>query len=159
MNGHACIVGGADSTLGMSVLSMNTLQEGTQYDISFECHIIDANELKNHFVPKIYMRLGINKFIKTMSSQRNGTIKKPVIIFYNQFQKEIVVKHKDIRDLKNLKTRLGNVVMDFVFSRVYLIYPEYYRHEIHIVRSYISGSAMGVMKSGSGLRKLAKDFL
>ncbi len=44
-------------------------------------------------------------------------------------------------------------------SRVYLAYPEYYRSEIHIVRSYVSGSAMNIMASGSGLQKLVKEFL
>ena len=69
------------------------------------------------------------------------------------------MRHQDIRNLRNLKTCLGNDVMDFVLSRVYLAYPECYRHEIHIVGSYVLGSAVGVMKTGSGLQKLAKDFL
>ena len=79
--------------------------------------------------------------------------------FYDQFQKEIEVKHKYIHELINPKIRLENDVMDFVISRVYLAYLEYYRCEIHTVRSYVSGSAMSVMASGSGLHKLAKDFL
>lgn len=143
----------------MSVLSAKTSQEGTQHGTSFECHIIDASEMKAYSVPKVYVRLEINKLIKTIPSQGSGTIKTPVTNFYNQFQKEIEVKHKDIRSLRNLKTRIGNDVMDFVLSRVYLAYPECYRHEIHIVRSYVSGSVVGVVKSGLGLQKLAKDFL
>lgn len=82
-----------------------------------------------------------------MPSQGSETIKKPFIVFYNQFLKEIEVKYQDIRDLRDLKIRLGNDVMDFVLSRMYLAYPECYRHEIHIVRSYVSGTAVGVMKT------------
>ena len=69
------------------------------------------------------------------------------------------MKHKDICELGNYKIRLGNDIIDFLISRVYLAYPEYYGSEIHTVRSYDSGSVMSVMASGSGFQKLAKDFL
>ena len=49
--------------------------------------------------------------------------------------------------------------MEFVMSRVYLAYPEYFRSEINIVSTYVYGSVMIVMASGSCLKKLAKDFL
>ena len=91
----------------------STKQEGTQHSMSFEFNFIDASELKKYSAPKVCVRLGINRLIKTMPSQGNGIIKKPFIVFFNQFHKEIEVKHQDIRDLRNQKTRLDNDVMDF----------------------------------------------
>lgn len=136
---------------GVSVLSTNTLQENTQHGTSFECHIIDVSKFKKYYVSKVCVRLGINRLIKTMPSQGSGIIKKPVIVFYNQFQKEIEVKHINICDLKNLKTHLENDIMNFMLSHVYLTYQESYKYEIHIVRSCVSCSIVDIMKSGSGL--------
>ena len=144
---------------GVTIMSTNTSKERTHFGTYFDCHIIDASGLKIYSAPKIYVCLEINKLIKMISSQGSETIKKPITNFFNQFQKEIEMKQKDICELGNLKTFLGKDVMDFVMSRQYLAYLEYYRFDIHIVRSYVSGSVMSVMASGSDLQKLAKDLL
>ena len=121
--------------------------------------VLDANSLIVSSLSEVYERLEIEKLLKAIPSKRSGIIAKPVTGFYNQFQKEIEVNHKDVRELRKVNTRLGNDVMDFVLSRLYLTYAECYRQNIHIVSSYISGSVMAIMKSGCGLEKLAKDFL
>ena len=121
--------------------------------------VLDASPLIVSSLSEVYERLEIEKLLKAIPSQGSGIIAKPVTVFYNQFQKEIEVNHKDIRELRKANTCLGNDVMDFVLSRLYLTYAECYRQNIHIVSSYISGSVMAIMKSGCGLEKLAKDFL
>ena len=67
----------------VTTLSTNTLKDRTQHGTSFEYHIIDISGLKAFFVAKIYVRLDINKLMKTITSQMSGTIKKPTTIFYN----------------------------------------------------------------------------
>lgn len=121
--------------------------------------VLDASPPVVSPLSEAYVELGIEKLLKAVPSKGIGTITKPVTVLYNQYEKEIEVKDKDIRDLKYPDTRLGNDIMDFVLSRVYLSYAECHRRKVHIVSSYVVGGVTAFTRSGCGLEKLARDFL
>lgn len=87
---------------------------------------------------EVYEYFRVEKLLSELPAQGEGNIWKPQIVFYSHCQKEMEVTHDAIRGLKRLKSRLGNDVVDFVMSRVYLTYSGKQRHEIHIVSSRIS---------------------
>ena len=108
---------------------------------------------------EVFEYLKIEKLLAELPGQGQGTVRKPETVFYTHCKKEMEVTHDAIRGLTRLKTRLGNDIVDFVMSRVYLTYPGKQRHEIHIVSSRVSGHWRGSIQSLTDLRKFALAWL
>lgn len=81
------------------------------------------------------------------------------VVFFNEKGKELEVKFAAIRDLKRVRTRLGNDVVDFVMSRFYFQYPSQTRHEIQFVLSRVSSCLEGLVQGKTSLQNWAATFL
>ena len=120
--------------------------------------IADASAFAKHSLPHVYDALALDTLLNTVPTLGEGASRKPETVFFNQNGKEVEVSHKAIRDLTKAKTRLGNDVVDFVLSRIYMAYPEERRHEIHIVSSRVCALLEAVMSGTKSIQKLAKDY-
>ena len=132
--------------------------EGTLDGASGDCSILDASRFSKHSLPQVYDDLRLDTLLKAVPTVGEGSSRRPETVFYNHCGKEVEVRHKAIRELKKAKSRLGNDIVDFVLSRVYMAYPEQRRREIHIVSSRVSALLEAVISGTKTLQKLAKDY-
>ena len=81
------------------------------------------------------------------------------VVFFNEKGKKLEVKFTATRDLRCVRTRLGNDVVDFVMSRFYFQYPSQTRHEIQILLSKVSSCLECLVQGKTSLQKWAARFL
>lgn len=132
---------------------------GTFSATSSDSKILDAKVFKGNTLWEVYSQLKIDALLKAVPTQDKGTVRTKDIVFFNHCGKEMTLKHKDIRELKNSEVRLGNDIVDFVLSRIYMAYPEERRHEIHIISSRVSAYMLLVMRNAKSAEKFARDWL
>ena len=157
----SCSVDGHHRAISISMgdgLSVDS-RGGTFLGGSFDCRIMDAKVFKGNTLWEVYSQLQIDALLKAVPTQGKGTVRKKETVFFNHCGKELTLKHKDIWELKNSKVRLGNDVVDFVLSRIYMAYPEDRRHEIHMVSSRVSAYMLLVTSHAKSAEKFARDWL
>lgn len=81
------------------------------------------------------------------------------VVFFNEKGKELEVKFTAICDLRCVRTRLGNDVVDFVMSKFCFQYPSQTQHEIQFLLSRVSSYLEGLVQGKTSLQKWAAMFL
>ena len=85
--------------------------------------IIQVGDIGEMSLSQAYSNLHIEDLLRDVpgiGGRRDGADR---VVFYNESGKELEVKFSNIRDLKRVRTRLGNDIVDFVMSRLYYQYP------------------------------------
>lgn len=108
---------------------------------------------------EVYRILKIEDLLKRVPNGGEGTIRKPETVFFNHCEKEVILKHKAIRDLKHVKTRLGNDIVDFAMSRLIWACGENLHNDVHIVSSYVSSTLLAIMNRPDEVEKFARKWL
>ncbi|KAG0627733.1 hypothetical protein M758_2G224100 [Ceratodon purpureus] len=108
---------------------------------------------------EVYRVLKVDDLLKSVPRGGEGSIRKPETVFFNQCGKEIILKHKTVRDLKHVKTRLGNDIVDFAMSRLVWAAGENLPDHVHIVSSYVSSILPSTMDGPDEVEKFARKWL
>ena len=120
--------------------------------------VLVSKHLKALTLSKAYSFLALEKLFTKVPVIGSKSIPQKLVVFYNKFQKKQQVTFTDIQALKKSKTLLGNDIVDFVMSRIYMQYPSRHRHQIHIASFRVSTALEVVMKNSEGVEKFAKCF-
>lgn len=131
-----------------TMIPSTLLIDGTFSGSSSACRISNASPFKNRTLGEVYIKLGIDVFLKGIACGGKGTIRKSETVFFNHYGKELILKHKAIYSLKDSEARLENDVVDFVLSRLYMAYSEERRYKIHIVSLRVSTFLLIFMSLG-----------
>ena len=128
-------------------------------DSSTELCLIQVGEIGVMTLAQAYAHLRIEDLLRKLPGREGKKEPADGVVFFNESHKELEVRFCNIRDLKRVRTRLGNDVVDFVMSQMYYQYPARSRHEIHFVTSQISSCFRTVAKGRTSLKKWASVFL
>ena len=124
-----------------------------------DCSLVPVADVVVMNIPQAFSYLHIEKLLKALPGCEGKKDKAEAVVFFNEKGKELEVKFKAIHDLKRVRTRLGNDIVDFVMSRLYFQYPSIRRHEIQFVTSRVSSCLQSLIKGSTTLEKWARTFL
>ena len=108
---------------------------------------------------EVYRTLKVDDLLKRVPRGGEGYIRKPETVFFNHCGKEVIVKHKAIRDLKHIKTRLGNDIVDFAMSRLVWAAGENLPAHVHVLSSYVSSTLPAIVDRPDELEKFARKWM
>lgn len=100
-----------------------------------DCCIADASYFVDYDVPGVYRELRIDEVIKAVPKGTGGNHRTAQTVIFNHFGKELIITNKMIRKLKEERGRLGNDIVDFVLSRLYMQADEERRRSVLLVSS------------------------
>jgi hypothetical protein len=123
------------------------------------CSILQVGYVGVMTLAQAYNHLHVEDHLLRLPGRQGRRDNAREVIFFNEKGKEIGVKFSTIRDLKLVRTRLGNDIVDFVMSRLYFQYPARTRHEIQFLLSRVSACFQTMVLGKTSLHKWASVFL
>ena len=94
------------------------------------CAVVRVEDVAVMTLSQAYNYLHIEDFLQTLPGRQGKRDSATEVVFFSEKNKELEVKFEEIRDLRRVRTRLGNDIVDFVMSRLYFQYTSSNRHEI-----------------------------
>lgn len=96
--------------------------------------ICDASASVDYTSAEVYDELDIGTLVNDLVTGGNGgPLRKPEVLFYDHLRKEVIVHHKQIRGLKKESEKLGNDIVDFVHSQIYMQMDLSRRRQVHVI--------------------------
>lgn len=123
------------------------------------CAILGVRDVGLMTLSQTYNYLHIDDFLQTLPGQKGRKDNAVEVVFFSEKNKELQVKFQEIRDLRRVRTRLGNDIVDFVMSRLYFQYTPSHRHEILFTLSRVSSTFKRSTRDRTAMLKWATAFL
>ena len=123
------------------------------------CAIIRLEEVAVMTLSQAYNYLHVEDLMQTLPGRRGKRDGALDVVFFSEKNKEMEVKFQAIRDLKRVRTRLGNDIVDFVMSRLFFQYSPSNRHEILFALSRVSSTYRRSMEDPASVLRWATTFL